>query len=666
MDASDHRRSRPLHRYRHGWSHYHAHRHGDAHGHHHRRRRRRTPKLDPQRGAKEAARHATRALRDVQPLELGKQIALGALLAVAIAFVALSVWAIVTVIQARDDLRGAQSEATALAVDRTQLFTAAGRAHAATQIAAMEQGSGAAKSLVDGSIPLHALSWIPFVGQQITGVQQLCGDFDTTSEQAGVLLGQLRQLIRDSHGTTISLADLDVLNLEVHHAAAVLRPLNRGGGLLVGPLASARNTFDHEIVKVTGLLSIGGHLLDYAGPFLGADGPRTYFVAGENNAEMRDQGAVLSWATLSANEGTFTMSKSHSVGTIAIRHPATVPLPHGTAAAFDQLEPEQVWQSVNATADFPLSGEVMAAMYARRTHHAVDGVIAVDPVTLKHVLDATGAVKVRGVPWRVTPANVEDTLMHALYVLYPKGYQQNRRHDEVAAVASAAVKKMKRRPYDLAYLVDQLAKAVQGRHLLVWSRFPTLETAVTRFGASGSLVADTPDAVHLAIESAVAAKLDWYVRTAVTYVVTIDPTGAATIQAKIVVANTAPKDCTPHYVCGPDHINSSHRGQYVGRPDLWLPRGAIAPGALHESGLTLLRAPAVNVEPGQKQTLLLDGTLLHAVHGGRFALQFVPQSTLLPQLCKVIFVAPGWSVKGPTTVIWDARQPVTYRWSLSR
>ena len=129
---------------------------------------------------------------------------------------------------------------------------------------------------------------------------------------------------------------------------------------------------------------------------------------------MRDQGAVLSWALLSANDGTFTVTSPESVGTLALRHAASVPLPAGTQQAFAGLQPERVWQSVNATADFPLSGEVMAAMYHQRTHHSVDGVIGVDVAALKHVLEATGSVKVKAIPGKVTSANVEYVLLHGL------------------------------------------------------------------------------------------------------------------------------------------------------------------------------------------------------------------------------------------------------------
>jgi|GEM_PF-446849 len=661
MEPYAHRRQRPLHQFRHGWSHYTQHRDGHQHGH---RRRSHRQGMKPQRSPRESLRRSARYLRGRWPLEIARQIALGTLLAVAVVFVVCAVWGVLTILQARNDLRGAQSEATSLAVDRTQLFTSTGRANASLQIDVMQRKTDSAANLVNNSIPLHVLSWIPFVGQQVDGVTSLVNDFDTTSQQAGTLLSAVNELVLASHGTSISLPELNILDIRVHQAVTALKPLNRGSGLLIGPLASARDSFDTELTKITALLSTGGDLLNYVGPFLGADGPRTYLLAGENNAEMRDQGAVLSWALLSASNGTFTMSHPASVGNLTIRHPAPFRLPPGTAQAFGDLQPEQIWQSVNATADFPLSGAVMAAMYHQRTHLSVDGVIAVDALALQHVLDVTGGVYVKGIPAKVTPSNVVFVLLHGLYKLYPKGYEQGKRHDEVSAVATAAVKRMKKHAYDIAYLVDQLAKAAHGRHLLVWSRFPVLERAVVRFGGSGSLVASSTNVVHLAIESAVAAKLDWYIHTAASYKVSIDANGAATFVVKVVVRNTAPVGCRPHYVCGPDHTNSFVRGQYVARLDLWLPAHTSAPGGVTESGLTLVRAE-VNVMPHRSETLLLTGFLPDAVVHGGYSLQFVPQSGLWPQFTILSFNASGWSVAGPSQKTWFLKDPVTYAWQLS-
>jgi hypothetical protein len=663
MEPYEHRRSRRLHRFRYGWSHYTQHRDGIRHGH---RRRSHRNKVDVASTPIESIRKSRRFLRGRWPAEIARQVGIGVLLAVSLVFVICAVWGVITIFQARHDLSGAQSEATALAQDRTQLFTAKGRQHALHQIQDMQNGADNAASLVNNSIPLKVLSWIPFVGQQTQGVTDLVNDFDVTSHQANTLLHSVNELVAFSHGTSISLPALDILDYNVRNAVIALRPLDRGSGLLIGPLASARDSFDKQIVKITSLLSTGQQLLTYAGPFLGSEGPRVYLIAGENNAEMRDQGAVLSWALMTANNGTFSMTSPASVGKLALRHPAPYPLPAGTQAAFSLLQPTRVWQSVNASADFPMSGAIMAAMYHQRTHKSVDGVIAIDVPALQHVLEVTGPVIVKNIPGKVGAKNVEYVLLHGLYLLYPKGWEQGLRHDEIAATATAAVKKLNspKHHYDLAYLVDQLAKASTGRHLLVWSKYPVLEAAVTRFGGSGSLVANGPSAIHLAIESAVAAKLDWYVHTAVTYTVGIDQNGTATIAAKIVVANTAPKNAKPHYIFGPDHINSFVRGQYVARLDLWFPHGASTPGGLRESGLTLARLE-VNLLPGQKKTYLITAVVIHAVHDGRFSLHFIPQSSLWAQFSKVIFDARTWSVTGPSKVVWYARGPVTYRWQLS-
>jgi hypothetical protein len=672
MDRFDHRHARPLHRFRHGWRHLRQHATGVRHGHERRPRHR---DLGPGATPKEAIRRGRHLLHGPAGLEYLRQFALGALLAVVIAFVVCAIWGTVTILQARDDLRGAQGEATALAVDRTQLFTSLGRTHALVQIDKMQVGAENAAALVNGSAQLKVLSWIPFVGQQVDGVTDLVNDFDTTSNQANALLSAVNRVVSYSHGTTISLPALSILQLRVSQSLAALRPLDRGSGLLIGPIASARDSFDKEIVKITALLSTGKHLLSYAGPFLGADGPRTYLVAGENNAEMRDQGAVLSWAVLTANNGTFKMGKASSVGKLRLAHPAPVPLPPGTESAFGLMDPTQVWQSVNASADFPLSGQVMAAMYEQRTHKAVDGVIAVDARALEGVLRAIPSpLTVPGIPGKVTSKNVVFVLLHGLYLLYPKNYEQNTRHDEVAAVASAAVHWMHSQGhhYDLAFLVDQLAKAAPGRHLLVWSKFPVLEHAIEAFGASGSLTVHGTNAIHLGIESAVAAKLDWYIRTDVVYQVFIDANGAATIEAKVVVANTAPAkgycdlhpEKCPHYILGPDHINSFIKGQYVGRLDLWFPRDSIVPGGLDESGLKLARAE-IKVLPQHQDTLLLVAFIPHAIKHGRFSLSFIPQSSVWPQFVKVNFSAPTWSVSGPSSTLWHATTTKLLTWSLS-
>jgi hypothetical protein len=191
---------------------------------------------------------------------------------------------------------------------------------------------------------------------------------------------------------------------------------------------------------------------------------------------MRDQGAVLSWALLRADNGKFTMSDAASVGKIALHTPAAAITDPGTETAFGKLDPTQVWQSVNANANFPTSARWMIAMFRQARHITVNGVIAVDVQTLTNILRVVGPVHVSDIHQTVTTSNVAPLLLYKLYLQYPAG-EQVTRHDDITAVAQAAVHKMGHGNYDLGYFFEELAKASQGRHLLFYDTTTKLENA---------------------------------------------------------------------------------------------------------------------------------------------------------------------------------------------
>ena len=106
--------------------------------------------------------------------------------------------------------------------------------------------------------------------------------------------------------------------------------LDRPASGLIGPIGSARRDFDEQIAKITNDLGRGTRTLSYALPFLGADGARTYLIAGENNAEMRDQGDVLSLALMHAQNGAFNVDTVGSVDGIEPSRAVNVTMPAGT------------------------------------------------------------------------------------------------------------------------------------------------------------------------------------------------------------------------------------------------------------------------------------------------------------------------------------------------
>ena len=177
----------------------------------------------------------------------------------------------------------------------------------------------------------------------------------------------------------------------------------------------------------------------YALPFLGADGPRTYLVMGENNAEMRDQGchALLlppphdRWIDHRTDRGQLS-------ATIELHAPVPgVSIPSGTEEVFGNSIPPK---RGNRPMRPPISRSAvddMQYMFATAAGTDVNGVIGIDVSALQALLGLTGPVTVPGIAEPITAQNAADVLLDQLYQGLPPGSSQASRHEDLAAVASA-------------------------------------------------------------------------------------------------------------------------------------------------------------------------------------------------------------------------------------
>jgi hypothetical protein len=565
-------------------------------------------------------------------------------------------------ISAFRSLMSARSTMTAarLVIERDlsnkQIFLSSpGRTVLAADIRTVYNDASNASTDLHDSIGLKVLGKIPYLSDQSNGMESLVSDTGTTALTASVLLQKVNTLVSESTGTTVSLSALQRLQQSFLQAHSTMEHLDRPAGDLLGPLATARRQFDRQVAKITTDLARGNQTISYALPFLGADGPRTYLIAGENNAEMRDQGDVLSVGVLSAQDGTYHMSDTGSVDNIEPTESVAVPIPPDTVQVLGGYQPTLSWQSVNATADFPFSAHVMQAMYQQVQGAHVNGVIALDVPTLKSFLALTGPVSVPNIPGSVTAADVGEVLLHEQYEQYPAVSLSGERHDNVSAVTKAVVNQLTSEHVDLAALANALATDVAGRHLMVWDEDPQYQSTITALGVSGLIDSAQADRTfHLAVENDTATKLDYYVGTTTNARVRITPAGDAIVNTSVTVANTTPAGLGPTFQTGPDGINSFTPGQYVGRVLFWAPRGSVDPGSVSESGLELSQNQ-VSVLPQGSQTVTFTAVIKHAVVHGHLNLRFVPQPRLIPGTLKVELTAPGWMFTGPAHV----DQPLT-------
>jgi hypothetical protein len=210
-------------------------------------------------------------------------------------------------LRAKTSLEAARTVISNDLSDKQAFLSSAGRAKLASDIRTVEADADNASAILQGSLGMRVFRYVPYLNDQPNGIVNLVDDVRTTAVTGAALLQRVNTLVAQSSGTTVSLGALQSLQRSVADATTTMSSLNRPAGGLIGPIATARRDFDEQIEKITDDLGRGDRTLSYVLPFLGADGARTYLIAGETNADMRDQGDVVSLALMHTQKGTFNV-----------------------------------------------------------------------------------------------------------------------------------------------------------------------------------------------------------------------------------------------------------------------------------------------------------------------------------------------------------------------
>jgi hypothetical protein len=558
------------------------------------------------------------------------------------------------------------------------LRTAEGRATTIDQLSGAMEQVATAHDILTASFALKVARFVPFAAQQRSGLLRLVDDSTTALTTGRALLSQTNDLAAQAKlvGARIPLDALATFQADVRAAGSTLTPLDRPAGGLIGSLGQARRDFDTLARSTSTRLLNDADDLEAAQSLLGAAGARNYFIAVENAAEERDQGAVLSFATATFNGGGVQVGEHGSLfspvqltgqapTSLVLSAPAALAVPAGTAAIFGGIAPTQQWASVNATADFSFSGQAMQAMYRQATGQTVDGVIGLDVPAIAALLNVVGPITVPGVAEPITAANASVVLMHDFYATFPLAENQLR-HEVLSQVVDQVVRRLSAGSIDPVPLAAGLATAAAGGHIQVWSSTPAVEALLQRNGLSGSPAAIAPNRTfHVAVENRNATKMDYYIKPQVEQQVTVDQRGTATIETTVTVHNTAPVNAPPSAQLGPDGHGTTQPGEYWAWVLVWGPNGSYQPGSVAESGLRLSPTILDRIYAGQSKQFTVQTVIPHAVApDGTLDLRYVPQPRLSPPTLSVTLHADGWRVAGAPTWSGSWDKAMTLTWTL--
>ncbi|GAB2691554.1 DUF4012 domain-containing protein [Thalassiella azotivora] len=383
------------------------------------------------------------------------------------------------------------------------------RAAVADVAAGTRQAAGAAHSL-----PLRLAAVLPWVGDDVRAVRDVAVGLDRFSRDVLPPLVDATERLQPDRLVVDGRVDVGALEAErsaVRAAADAADVVARDVGAvrtegLVDSLRPRVEDVQQALDEAASTLGTTAAAVDVVPVMLGSEGPRTYVVAVQNLAEARPTGGIFgAWAHLRAEDGRLTL-----VGTGAdddlealAAAPAAV-VPEAAALYGPDLA---LLPNVNLTPDFPQAALLLSSAWEQQGHPAPDGVLAVDPVLLETLLDATGAVTVAD-GTTVDAVGAVDHLLHDVYV--DIGGDSDERRDYLGEVTAAVFTALTTDGPALAEVASSLREPDVREHLLVWSRHGPEQSLLERTGVAGALPEPDEDTIGVFVTNADGSKLDYW------------------------------------------------------------------------------------------------------------------------------------------------------------
>jgi Protein of unknown function (DUF4012) len=391
---------------------------------------------------------------------------------------------------------------------------------------------------------------IPVLGRQVESVDTLTGSAARVVAIGIDAVDGARAAVDAGHPVGAARVTL------VNHIASIadrsagqLKSVDLGPTHLFGPLEAARTKF---ATRLGDLRHAIGQLQDAShGLVQFLRGPSRYLVLAGNNAEMRvGSGTFLQIGMLTVANGSLHLDAMNTFAAYTV--PAgSVALTGDFAGRWGFLDPNVEWRNLGASPQFPSQASLATRMWKASTGISVDGVLALDVVTLKDLLVATGPVRLDDGTTMSADQVLGDVMLRQYLGLvgYP---DQTSRRDRLGEIARGALANLNKGGWHAADLVDQLRGAAQGRHLLAWSSHSQEQAGWAAAGISGVVA---PDAVLIGFHNRGGNKLDQFMNVSgvVETQARPNPTSGAgwDVTLKMGLANVAPATGLPTYVQGP-------------------------------------------------------------------------------------------------------------------
>jgi cytoskeletal protein RodZ len=428
-------------------------------------------------------------------------------------------------------------------------------------VAAMQSNATDARDAT--SDPLYRLAGrIPLLGPNLRAISDIARTVDGLAKTTAPSLIEVATSVQPSAlapkngsidvGPIARAADrLQAADAQVTAAITQMADIDRSQ--IVRSVADAANTLQSKLTSLHSTTHSAALIGRLAPPMLGAQGVRNYLVVFQNLAEPRATGGIFgSYALLNVNNGKLQIvdqgSGSRDIGTFQ----PPLALPAGMSPVLYGQLPGQYPTDVNLTPDFPTAAALIAKMYTARKHVQVDGVLALDPVTLSHLLVGLKPIDL-GKGLTLTSSDISSLLMSKAYALYPNGSDAFARDAFLALATEKAFTAATGPQLNATTAVRGLRKGVAEHRILLWSTRPSEETDLLTTGIAGSLPTSDGSEPVIGVfrNDGTGGKLGYYASGSIALTAgSCSPSGQRNLTLTITMSYSAPDSGLSAYVLG--------------------------------------------------------------------------------------------------------------------
>lgn len=582
-------------------------------------------------------------------------------LAVAVVLAALALDAAWAAIGTRRDLQRARSDLTrgADALITGDIATAAGR------FANAEEATAHADALL-GHPALRIAGVLPWVGDDVTAVRRLTDAASLAAKTGTTLVGAAERvgwqggnLQGLSSGTDALAQTLRDAASDIHAAAASLHTAEE---ILAGtPTEGLFPPVREAVIESTSELAGRAKLLDsatdlaYVVPALFEPG-RRYLLVIQNPDEPRGTGGFMGYfGFLHSGKGQLHLEDLFPATGELVDHP--VDAPEDFRARYQRFEALVDLRQANFTPDFPTAAHVTLQMARQLGWGTFDGIILVDPVWMKYMLEAIGPVDTPGWDAPITSDNVLQVLGYDVYQLdegakpVPEG-QLSRSDIAQGQIGEALWNAIQTRDVSGAALATELGRATAERHLQLYSVHPKEQAILSRLGATGEATLGK-NPLYVVWVGLSANKAAWFADRTVDVDVDLTEDGTATVTTTLGLTNRAPTDGSAGSLLGSG--SDFPIGTWASEVSVYQPQQIAGIPTYEASGLTVtgqeeefghpVSLGFVWAPPGGSYTWSVTyqapDAVIPAGSLSEYRLDFIPQPTLVPIPLSITIHLPG-------------------------